>query len=73
MKKDDCEAAIRQLAHDWAKTQPQSSDWHPSFSDFKEWLGKSGFGHYLKFRSVMPAVDEAERWFDQELGQTWRN
>lgn len=73
MRKSECEAAIRQLAHDWASGQPRSPGWHPSFTDFKEWLGNRGFGHYLDFRSVMPAVDEAERWFDQELRQTSRN
>ena len=73
MKKPECEAAIRQLAHDWAKTQVQLPDWHPSFRDFKNWLDSRGFSHYLDFRSVMPAIDEAERWFDQELGQTSRN
>lgn len=73
MKKDECEAAIRQEARAWAETQDQTHDWHPHFADFKKWLESRGHGHYLSFRSVMPAIDEANRWFDDELGQDWRN
>ncbi|MCO7566445.1 hypothetical protein NJF44_10675 [Pseudomonas guariconensis] len=73
MKKTDCEPAIRQLAREWARTQDQQPGWHPSFHDFKRWLESRGYGHYLEFRSNMPASDEAERWFDDELKQVWRN
>lgn len=73
MKKAECETAIRQLARDWAATQPQTPEWHPSFGDFKTWLVNHGFGHYLNFRSEMPASDEAQRWFNDELKQAWRD
>lgn len=73
MKKNECEVAIRQLARDWAATQPQPHGWHPSFSDFCRWLSAHGYSHYLDFRSEAPAIEEAERWFDGELKQTWRN
>lgn len=72
-KKAECEAAIRHLVHEWTKTQEQPSGWHPSFGSFKSWLREQGYGHYLEFRSVMPASDVAEQWFDQELKQGWRN
>lgn len=45
---------------------------HPSFSDFKAWLHEEGYSYLLDFRSVMGADEDAEQWFDQELGQTWR-
>ncbi|WP_332773298.1 hypothetical protein [Pseudomonas sp. ESBL1] len=73
MKKSECEPAIRHLARAWANTKEQPPGWHPCFGEFKSWLQAKGFGHYLNFRSVMPASDVAEQWFDQELGQTWRN
>ncbi|KQQ60152.1 hypothetical protein ASF84_05450 [Pseudomonas sp. Leaf127] len=73
MKKDECEAAIRHLAHEWAKTQEQPPGWHPSFSSFERWLNDCGYGHYLEFKGVMSASDIAEQWFDQELKQGWRN
>lgn len=73
MKKTDCEIAIRQLAHEWASTQERTHDWHPSFFDFKTWLDSRGLGRYMEFRSVMGPTDDAERWFDQELRQQWRN
>ena len=72
-KKAECEMAIRQLVHTWAGTKAQPPGWHPSFGEFKDWLRAQGYGHYLEFRSVMPANDVAEQWFDQELKQTWRN
>lgn len=73
MKKTECEATIRALVHEWAKTQEQPTGWHPSFGDFVGWLKENGNSHYLDFRSVMPAKDVAEQWFDEELKQTWRN
>ena len=45
----------------------------PSFVDFKSWLRESGYSHYVNFRSVMGPEEDAERWFDQEFGQTCRN
>lgn len=73
MSKVESEQAIRYLVHEWAKTQEQPEGWHPSFGAFTRWLDEKGYGHYLKFRSRMPAREVAEQWFDQELKQTWRN
>lgn len=73
--KPDCEKAIRYLSTEWAKTQPgrYQTDWHPSFMVFCRWLEENGYSHYLEFRSVAGAHEDAELWFDQELKQTWRN
>jgi hypothetical protein len=75
MKKSEAEPAIRKLVHDWAGaagvTVGQSEQ--PSFSAFREWLSVNGYSHYLSFRSVAGPLEDAERWFDQELGQSWRN
>lgn len=73
MKKPECNTAIRRLVRDWANTQEQPTDWHPSFGTFVSWLKENGHGHYLNFRSVMGPLYDAEQWFDQELKQTWRN
>lgn len=73
MTKNESEIAIRPLVHDWAKTQEQPTGWHPSFGAFVSWLKQNGYGHYLDFNSRMGASTDAEQWFDQELGQTWRN
>ncbi|WP_162527185.1 hypothetical protein [Sphingomonas solaris] len=45
----------------------------PSFTAFKRWAEAEGYGSYFVFRSTMGALDDAERWFDQELRQAWRN
>lgn len=75
MKRAECEKAIRSLVHEWAKARgiPIPPVEQPSFSDFKSWLNQNGYSHYLNFRSVMGPEEDAERWFDQELRQTWRN
>ena len=74
MKKDECRQAIRQLCHKWSQAANLTAIQleHPSFSDFKTWLNKNGYSHYLNFRSVMGADYDAELWFDQEFKQTWR-
>jgi hypothetical protein len=41
-------------------------------SDFINWLRNNSPRH-LDFRSRMPVTDMIEIWFDQELGQSWRN
>lgn len=73
--KIECEKAIRHLATEWAKTQPDrhSPNWHPSFIAFCRWLDDNGNSHYLKFRSVAGPLEDAERWFDLELKQGWRS
>lgn len=72
-KKSDCELAIRQLIHDWVSSNEMSSEKHPNFVEFKGWLRDQGYGHYLEFIGVMAASDVSEKWFEQELKQTWRN
>lgn len=74
MLKDDCGRAIRSLCHRWRRDTGQQ-DTPPealSFSQFHGWL-QQRHGQYLEFRSVLGPREEAERWFDQEFGQTWRN
>ena len=73
MTKAESEKAIRYLTHEWAKTQEQPENWHPSFIDFIKWLEENNYAHFLNFRSRFPSRDIAEMWFDQELKQTWRN
>ncbi len=75
MKRTEAEPAIRALVSQWAKAagvQVGSAE-QPSFSDFRRWAEAQGCGGYFAFRSTMGALDDAERWFDQELGQAWRN
>ena len=75
MKKAECEKAIRALVHTWARQtggQPGQPEM-PSFSAFRCWMEDSGYGGYFAFQSEMGPYDDAERWFDQELKQAWRN
>jgi len=74
-KKSECETAIRHLCHEWGRSRgiPSRPDFQPSFADFKSWLSEKGYSHYLHFRSVAGPDYDAEMWFDQEFGQTWRN
>lgn len=75
MTKRDSERAIRGLCHTWASEAAamKDPDVHPQFCDFKRWLKERGYAHYLDFRWMGGADNAAERWFDQELKQTWRN
>jgi hypothetical protein len=72
MKKAECEQPIKSLAIEWRATQTSAEHEHPHFSAFKDWLRANGYGRYLDFRSRMGADYDAELWFDQALGQTWR-
>jgi hypothetical protein len=74
MKKSEAERVLRPLI-EWAREvgfDPASGE-QPSFSSFKDWLEARRLSGYLKFRSTMGPLEDAERWFDQELKQTWRN
>lgn len=78
MKKSEAEPILRRLYHQWREDRHlplPSGDpaVHYSFIDFKSWLEEKHLGNYLKFRSTGGADDEAERWFDQEMRQAWRN
>lgn len=76
MTKAEAEAAIRSLSREWALERYRSRelppDAHPSFSEFRVWLVGRSLSGCLSFRSRGDAEDEAETWFDDELGQSWR-
>jgi len=72
MTKDECKAALHNLFPMWARERSSDELDHPSFLDFKRWLGESGYSHYLNFRSVAGSYEDAEAWFDQYFKQAWR-
>lgn len=74
-KKADCERAIRSLTTDWAQENGihRGQAVMPSFSAFCTWLERTGNAGYLQFRTSTGALYDAEQWFDEELGQAWRN
>ena len=74
-KKSECETAIWHLCGEWARIRgiPKRPDFQPSFDDFNSWLSQNGYSHYLNFRSLAGPNFDAEMWFDQEFGQTWRD
>ena len=77
MKKDECEAAIRALCSQWSREKgfvnTQSTDFHPSYFEFKNWAEDKGYGRYWDFRATGGANYHAEMWFDDEFKQNWRN
>lgn len=75
MKRTEAEPAIRNLVRQWARATGVAvgSVEQPSFSAFKRWADEQGYSGYFVFRSTMGALEDTERWFDQELRQTWRN
>lgn len=72
MKKSERERIVRGLAREWLKTQPTAAHSHPSFRDFSFWL-KEHQPTVLQFKSAMGPLEDAERWFDSEFRQSWRN
>lgn len=74
MKKPDAEREIRYLITTWRHQEPQRGLGNDELycSDFITWLRNNSPGH-LDFRSRIPVTDMIEFWFDQELGQSWRN
>ena len=75
MKRSEAEPAIRHLVSQWATfagVEVGSAE-PPSFSAFKRWADEQGYSGYFVFRSTMGAQEDAERWFDEELRQAWRN
>jgi hypothetical protein len=75
MKREEAEAAIRRLVHQWAEVAGVcvGAAEQPSFSTFAHWADLQGYSGYFSFRSTMGALDDTQRWFDEELEQTWRN
>lgn len=75
MKRSEAEPAIRALVHQWAAAAgvQAGAAGQPSFSAFRRWAEGQGYGSYFTFRSTMGPLEDAERWFDQELRQAWRN
>ena len=72
MLKPDAERLVRTLCRDWPSGQPLSVREHPRFLSFKAWLNER-HPEALGFRSLAGPNYDAERWFDDELGQSWRN
>ncbi len=74
MKKSEAEVLARSAVHDWATETgfTVESAQMPSFLDFRDWLLER-WPSALSFRSTMGPRDDAERWFDEKLKQTWRN
>jgi hypothetical protein len=74
VKKIESGKLIRSVCHDWRKERgiPMPATTIPSFSDFYSWA-EARYPQALRFRSVGGSRDAVERWFDDELKQTWRN
>lgn len=73
MTKTECERAIRSLCYQWKSTHHAcAASQDLRFSDFCSWL-EQNHPELLQLRSVLPAIDVVEIWFDQEFQQTWRN
>jgi hypothetical protein len=72
--KAEAEPVIRHLARAWYERPDIGADdrEHPSFTRFVAWVRDQGHGTYLEFRSTIGPLDDAERWFDDTLGQNWR-
>jgi hypothetical protein len=75
VKKAECEEAVRHLCGEWAKAKgiPIPSEEQPSFMAFTNWLSEMGYSRYLNFQSIRGPDADAEAWFDDEFGQSWRN
>ena len=73
MNKREAERAIKALCHEWQEACfPGVPNDKLHFSNFHLWL-REHHPNVLKFRSAMGAMDDAERWFDGEFRQSWRN
>jgi hypothetical protein len=74
MTKSEAEKAIRHLVHEWARDCGLNiAVDHLSFLDFKAWIGREGYSHYLSFRSAVGPDYDAEIWFNHEMKQTRRD
>jgi hypothetical protein len=71
MKKDEAERAIRYLVTKWYDQNREREGDEPSFGAFMDWL-RDHHGSVLRFRTSTDVHDDVERWFAEELGQTWR-
>lgn len=75
MKKSDAEQAFPELCRLWREARelpPPDGSIHFSFTDFKTWLREKHYSRYLDFRS-RDAEGDAERWFNREMRQAWRD
>ena len=72
MKKAESKQALHELFGQWARDLSLAQLEHPSYYQFKDWLQKNGYSHYLMFRSVAGADYDTELWFDRYFKQTWR-
>jgi hypothetical protein len=75
MTKVESKAAFHQMFSDWQRECGilTPSKEHVSFSEFRQWAQRKGYSHYFRFRSVMGADEDVERWFDVFFKQTWEN
>lgn len=73
MRKEECEAVIRSLCHQWRKESGQSETDASllSFQDFIAWVRKNG-PIYLDFRTSTSVTYDVEMWFDNEFKQSGR-
>lgn len=71
MTKPEAEKIVRALCHDWRRERGSESSPMYEFSVFRSWL-LARRPDALDFRSRGGAARDAERWFDEEMRQAWR-
>lgn len=71
MTKPEAEKIVRALCHDWRREQGEPAPALLDFSAFRPWL-LARRPDALDFRSRGGAARDAERWFDDEMRQAWR-
>ncbi len=74
IKIDEAERIVRSHATEWARLHGVSigQEEMPSWLDFRDWL-LSNNSNALSFKCVGGSKARAEKWFEDELGQSWRN
>ena len=70
--KPESKRVLESLFPVWARELSPQELKDPSYSRFKTWAEKRGYGDYFKFRSVGGPDDAIEWWFAQYFKQTWR-
>lgn len=75
MKKDEAERQVRYLCTVWARHKgiPLDGSIDPSFIEFWIWLKENGHASVLDFKARGGPEYAANRWFDEEFKQTWKN
>ena len=69
MTKNEAEKIVRHFAREWAKREGYRPGFGnlPSYYDIRALVQRSS-PEALRFRSVMGASEDIERWIDSELG-----